>query len=148
MPVTVQAGFGENGRCAASDRFGQVFLIEKIVTAYHDYTDARVVAVSELAENDFNLNIRRYVGNAPPPGPQDVRTHLHGGVPEAEVRVHAGSFAAYSIEVDSLFSLPNDPVAIAIFRRMAGSQWLLVLSGYAGVLLRVVTAAACCRSGR
>jgi type I restriction enzyme M protein len=82
--------------------------IEKIVTAYHDYTDApgfaRVVAVSELAENDFNLNIRRYVDNAPPPEPQDVRAHLHGGVPEAEVRVHAGSFAAYGIEVDSLFS--------------------------------------------
>jgi type I restriction enzyme M protein len=82
--------------------------VEKIVTAYHDYTDApgfaRVVAVSELAENDFNLSIRRYVDNTPPPEPQDVRAHLHGGVPEAEVRAHADSFAAYGIEVDSLFS--------------------------------------------
>ena len=82
--------------------------VEKIVTAYHDYTDAlgfaRVVAVSELAENDFNLNIRRYVDNTPPPEPQDVRAHLRGGVPEAEVRTHAGSFAAYGIKVDSLFS--------------------------------------------
>jgi hypothetical protein len=25
MPVTVQAGFGENGRCAASDWFGHWF---------------------------------------------------------------------------------------------------------------------------
>jgi hypothetical protein len=25
MPVTVPAGFGENGRCAASDRFGHWF---------------------------------------------------------------------------------------------------------------------------
>jgi type I restriction enzyme M protein len=60
--------------------------------------------VAELAENDFNLNIRRYVDNTPPPEPQDVRARLYGGVPEAETRAHAGSFAAYGIEVDSLFS--------------------------------------------
>ena len=82
--------------------------VEKIVTAYHDYADfpgfARVVDVAELTENDFNLNIRRYVDNTPPPEPQDVRAHLHGGVPEAEVRAHAGSFATYGIEVDALFS--------------------------------------------
>jgi type I restriction enzyme M protein len=82
--------------------------VEKIVTAYHDYTDApgfaRVVDVAELAENDFNLNIRRYVDNTPPPEPQDVRAHLHGGVPEVEVRAHADSFAAYGIEVNVLFS--------------------------------------------
>jgi type I restriction-modification system DNA methylase subunit len=63
--------------------------------AYHDYTDvagfARVVDVAELAENDFNLNIRRYVDNTPPPESQDVRAHLHGDVPEVEgiVRVCA-----------------------------------------------------------
>jgi type I restriction enzyme M protein len=82
--------------------------VEKIATAYHDYADvsgfARVVDVTELAENDFNLNIRRYVDNTPPPEPQDVRAHLHGGVPEAEVHDHAGSFAAYGIKVDALFS--------------------------------------------
>ncbi len=82
--------------------------IEKIVTAYHDYADvpgfARVVDGVELAGNDFNLNIRRYVDNTPPPEPQDVRAHLHGGIPEAEVRAHAASFAAYGVDVDSLFS--------------------------------------------
>lgn len=81
--------------------------IEKIVTAYSDYTDvdglARVVDVSELKDNDFNLNIRRYVDNTPPPEPQDVRAHLHGGVPETEVRDHAPRFAAYGIDVASLF---------------------------------------------
>ncbi len=35
--------------------------------------------------NDFNLNIRRYVDNSPPPEPHDVRAHLLGGVPVAEV---------------------------------------------------------------
>jgi type I restriction enzyme M protein len=31
------------------------------------------------------LNIRRYVDTTPPPEPQDVRAHLHGGVPKVEV---------------------------------------------------------------
>ena len=34
---------------------------------------------------DFNCNIRRYVDNAPPPEPHDVRAHLHGGVPMSEI---------------------------------------------------------------
>ncbi len=46
---------------------------------------ARRVPVSEIAAEDFNCNIRRYVDNAPPPEPHDVRAHLHGGVPAAEV---------------------------------------------------------------
>jgi type I restriction enzyme M protein len=82
--------------------------VEKIVAAYQEYGDipafARVVGISELAGNDFNLNIRRYVDNTPPPEPQDVRAHLHGGVPKAEVRTHEGRFAAYGIDVHSLFT--------------------------------------------
>lgn len=46
---------------------------------------ARRVPVAEIAAQDFNCNIRRYVDNAPPPEPHDVRAHLHGGVPTAEV---------------------------------------------------------------
>jgi type I restriction enzyme M protein len=83
---------------------------EKIVNAYAAYTDipgfARVVDVDELADNDYNLNIRRYVDNTPPPEPQDVRAHLHGGVPVAEVEAHAAAFSAYGIDVWSLFAPP------------------------------------------
>lgn len=82
--------------------------VEKIVSAFNEYEDipgfARVVDIAELRENDFNLNIRRYVDNTPPPEPQDVRAHLHGGVPETEVAIHAGRFAAYGIDVAALFS--------------------------------------------
>ena len=58
---------------------------EKIVSAYREFADipgyATVVTRKDLAANDDNLNIRRYADNAPPPEPQDVRAHLHGGVP-------------------------------------------------------------------
>jgi type I restriction enzyme M protein len=63
--------------------------IEKIVSAYQAYTDipgyATIVKHDELLANDLNLNIRRYVDNAPPPEPHDVRAHLVGGIPKQEV---------------------------------------------------------------
>ena len=39
-----------------------------------------VVSLEEIGSpaNDWNLNIRRYVDNSPPPEPHDVRAHLHG----------------------------------------------------------------------
>ena len=62
---------------------------QKITATYRSFADvdgfARVVTVEELANNDFNCNIRRYADNSPPPEPQDVRAHLHGGVPMAEI---------------------------------------------------------------
>ncbi|MCJ7600489.1 MAG: N-6 DNA methylase [Desulfobulbaceae bacterium] len=63
--------------------------IDKIVHAYRQGQDiaayARRVPVAEIAAEDYNCNIRRYVDNAPPPEPHDVRAHLHGGVPIVEV---------------------------------------------------------------
>lgn len=63
--------------------------IDKIIHAYRSGEDipayARNVPKAEIEAEDFNCNIRRYVDNAPPPEPHDVRAHLHGGVPIAEV---------------------------------------------------------------
>ncbi len=65
--------------------------VEKIASTFDRYEDipgyARVVPLTEIASeaNDFNLNIRRYVDNSPPPDAHDVRAHLLGGVPVAEV---------------------------------------------------------------
>jgi len=63
--------------------------IEKILAAFDGYQNikryARVVDIAEIAENDFNLNIRRYADTSPPPEIFDVRALLHGGVPVREV---------------------------------------------------------------
>jgi len=76
--------------------------IEKIVSAWHAFEDvdgfARVVSREELKENDDNLNIRRYADNAPPPEPHDVRAHLYGGIPKAEVAAKQGVFAAHGFD--------------------------------------------------
>lgn len=63
--------------------------IDKIVHAYRAGQSipkyAERISVSAIREEDYNCNIRRYVDNAPPPEPQDVRAHLHGGVPLSEI---------------------------------------------------------------
>ncbi len=63
--------------------------IDKIVHAYRKGLDipgyARKVPVTEIEAEDYNCNIRRYVDNALPTEPHDVRAHLHGGVPIAEI---------------------------------------------------------------
>jgi type I restriction enzyme M protein len=80
--------------------------VEKIVNAYNRYEDipgfATVVAHGKLAENGYNLNIRRYADNAPPPEPHDVRAHLLGGIPKAEVKAKTELFGAHGFEPRSL----------------------------------------------
>jgi type I restriction enzyme M protein len=85
--------------------------IEKIVSAYREFDDipafAKVISRDELADNDDNLNIRRYVDTTPPPEPQDVRAHLKGGIPESEVAAKADLFAAHGLVSDHLLVTQN-----------------------------------------
>ena len=81
--------------------------IDKIVHAYRAGQDipayARRVPVSEIKAEDYNCNIRRYVDNAPPPEPHDVRAHLHGGVPVSEVDALEHFWQNYAGLRDSCF---------------------------------------------
>lgn len=81
--------------------------IEKIVHTFENFAEvpgfSAVVPSATLHENDFNLNIRRYADNAPPPEPQDVRAHLVGGVPWAEVQAKLPLFTAHGLNPLTLF---------------------------------------------
>jgi type I restriction enzyme M protein len=81
--------------------------VEKIVSTFDAYQDvpnyARVVEMHEIAENEHNLNIRRYVDNSPPPEPHDVKAHLHGGIPKREVEAKKHMFDALGLSLDSVF---------------------------------------------
>jgi len=89
--------------------------ISKIVHAYRVQRDidgyARLVPVTEIEAEDYNCNIRRYVDNAPPPEPHDVRAHLLGGVPVAEIEALARFWKNYPGLRERVFTpCPNDPV--------------------------------------
>lgn len=63
--------------------------IEKITNAYFSKAEiskySRLVKLEEIEEEDYNLNIRRYVDNSPEAEPQNVKAHLNGGMPADEV---------------------------------------------------------------
>ena len=85
--------------------------LDKIINAYRAGEDipgyARNVPVSEIKAEGYNCNIRRYVDNAPPPEPHDVRAHLHGGVPKAEIAALSHYWDNYTGLNASLF-VPRD----------------------------------------
>ena len=83
--------------------------IEKIASTYESFSEvsgfARAVPIEELRANDYNLNIRRYADNTPPPEPQDVRAHLKGGVPVKEIEAKRALCDAQGLDPMALFQV-------------------------------------------
>lgn len=86
--------------------------IEKISYAYQHGLEipkySRLVSKSELETEEYNLNIRRFVDNAPPAEPQDVHAHLHGGIPEPEIESLSPLFASYPGLKERIFAPLKD----------------------------------------
>jgi len=63
--------------------------IHKIVTAFQQKQEipgyARMVSVDEIKENEYNLNIPRYIDNTEEEDIQDIYAHLHGGIPHRDI---------------------------------------------------------------
>ncbi|MEP4545224.1 MAG: N-6 DNA methylase [Saccharospirillum sp.] len=93
--------------------------IEKIAAVYEAFAAgegrnipgfASIISTDTLRENGYNLNIRRYADNAPPPEPHDVHAHLVGGIPEAEIATKLPLLQAQGLDPEDLFQpKPNDP---------------------------------------
>ena len=63
--------------------------IQHILNIYEAFEDekrySKIIQMDEIIENDYNLNIRRYVDASPPPEKFDVKAILNGGIPISEV---------------------------------------------------------------
>lgn len=79
---------------------------EKIISTFDQYLAvpgfSAIVDNNLLAENGYNLNIRRYADNSTPPEPHDVRAHLVGGIPKAEVEAKRAQFSVHGFSYQSL----------------------------------------------
>lgn len=88
--------------------------LDKIVHAYRQGKNisayAQLVAKEDIAAEDYNCNIRRYVDNAPPPEPHDVRAHLHGGIPSVEIEALSRYWNNYTGLKESCFAPRADGV--------------------------------------
>jgi len=76
--------------------------IEKITYVFHKKIEipkySRLVTLKEIEENNYNLNIRRYVDNSPEPEIEDVHAHLVGGIPKREVLLYKPIFQKYRFD--------------------------------------------------
>jgi type I restriction enzyme M protein len=63
--------------------------IHKIVDVFNKRLDipkyARMVPFAEIEQNDFNLNLPRYIDSQTPEDLQDIAGHLQGGIPAADI---------------------------------------------------------------
>jgi type I restriction enzyme M protein len=63
--------------------------IHKIVDVFNRQLDvekySRMVSVTEIEKNEFNLNIPRYIDSQDAEDIQDIESHLHGGIPNADI---------------------------------------------------------------
>lgn len=63
--------------------------VHKIVDTFnkqlHDPKYSRMVTLKEIEENEYNLNIPRYIDSSEPEDIHDLYAHLNGGIPKADV---------------------------------------------------------------
>jgi type I restriction enzyme M protein len=63
--------------------------IHKIVDVFNKQTEvpkyARMVSVAEIEQNEYNLNIPRYIDSQEPEDRQDIEAHLLGDIPRQDI---------------------------------------------------------------
>jgi type I restriction enzyme M protein len=70
---------------------------------------SKLVDLKTIEENEFTLNIRRYVDNTPEPEPEDVKAHLVGGIPITEIEAVQNSICKkFNYDGSVLFEAKNE----------------------------------------
>lgn len=85
--------------------------IHKIVDVFNHQIDieghSRMVSHAEIAENDYNLNIPRYIDKQEEEDIQDIEAHLRGGIPQADIESFKEYWAVFPSIKNVLFK-PSD----------------------------------------
>jgi type I restriction enzyme M protein len=81
--------------------------IKKITDVFNDFIEvdgySRMVSVVEIEQNEFNLNIPRYVDSNETEDIQDIEAHLLGDIPTADVDALGEYWKVYPTLKNSLF---------------------------------------------
>jgi type I restriction enzyme M protein len=80
-----------------------VFTNKLSIPKYSRLVDKKIIA----EQNDYNLNIRRYVDNTPEPEPEDVKAHLTGGIPVSEIEQQHKQFNKFGFTDETIFKNKN-----------------------------------------
>ena len=108
LVIDASKGFekdGKNNKLRACD-------IKRIVDAYKERPEkiekfARRVSRAEIIQNDYNLNIPRYVDSSEKAESWDIYASMFGGIPEAELQDLSAYWTAFPHLKAALFSPDN-----------------------------------------
>lgn len=87
--------------------------LHRIVDTFNTLDDsdpryARMVGLDEVAKNDFNLSLPRYIDSSTPEDQQDIDAHLNGGIPEVDVQA-LGRYWAVCPQLQAALFKPRRP---------------------------------------
>ena len=96
---------GNKNRLREQDlrRITDVFTTQKEVKGY-----SRMVSITEIADNEYNLNIPRYIDNQEKEDIQDIEAHLKGGIPNVDIDELSNFWEVFPSLRKSLFEKLND----------------------------------------
>jgi len=82
--------------------------IHKIVDVFNKQTEidgySKIVSFADIENNEFNLNIPRYIDSSEPEDLQDIEAHLQGDIPKADVNALQNYWDVFPKVKSSLFS--------------------------------------------
>lgn len=85
--------------------------IQHILDTYIEFKEEKrysyVATISEILENDWNLNIRRYADTSPPPEHYDLHSILYGGIPVSEVEDEYVQEILQGVDISCVFAPKN-----------------------------------------
>ena len=101
--VDASKGFmkdGNKNRLRSQDihKIVDIFTKQQTLNRY-----SRTVSLKEIAENDYNLNIPRYIDSSEPEDLHDLSAHLQGGIPNADLDALSQFWQAFPSIRTSLF---------------------------------------------
>jgi len=87
--------------------------IRRIVDVFTSQTEcerySRMVPLTEIETNDYNLNIPRYIDSTEPEDLQDIEAHLRGGIPNRDIEGLAAYWKLCPSLKDELFCVAERP---------------------------------------
>lgn len=102
---------GKNNKLRARD-------IKKIADTYNSRLDipnfSRRVSRKEIRDNDYNLNIPRYVDSSEKAESIDIYASMFGGIPKAEIKTLGEELTVFSTLESELFTESDTPYVAAI----------------------------------
>ncbi|GAB6095098.1 type I restriction-modification system subunit M [Desulfatiferula olefinivorans] len=107
--VDASKGFakeGKNNKLRASDikKICDTVIARESVPRY-----SRLVTKSDIRQNDYNLNIPRYVDSSEPAESYDIYASMFGGIPQSELDALATFWQAFPTLRDALFTQNDTP---------------------------------------